>query len=51
MTIVADKYDCVFGIKTYSHNHTYAIINRTTGAIVGCESFPVAIQGANRAIA
>lgn len=51
MTIVTEKYDYVIGIDTHSRTHTYAIIDTTTGARAGCETFPVTKPGMNRAIA
>ncbi|GAA5227059.1 hypothetical protein GCM10025778_15920 [Paeniglutamicibacter antarcticus] len=50
MPIVAEEYDYVTGIDTHSRTHTYAIINTTTNAGVGCESFPVIKPGMDRAI-
>lgn len=51
MAIVAEKYDFVVGIDTHSRTHTYAIVDTTTGARVGCEAFPVTKPGMSRAIA
>ncbi|PYI67873.1 IS110 family transposase [Arthrobacter livingstonensis] len=51
MTIAAEKYAYVIGVDTHARTHTYAIINGTTGAAIGCEAFPVTTAGTKRAIA
>lgn len=51
MAIVAEIFDFVIGIDTNSRTHTYAIIDTTTGARIGCEAFPVTKSGMNPAIA
>lgn len=51
MALVAEQYDYVIGIDTHSRTHTYAIINTTSGAKIGCEAFPVTKPGMDRAIA
>lgn len=48
---MAEQYDYVTGIDTHSRTHTYVVINTTTGAKIGCETFPVTKPGMNRAIA
>lgn len=50
MTIVAEKYAYVIGVDTHAKTHTYAITDTTSGACLGCETFPVNTAGIKRAI-
>lgn len=51
MTIVAHSRSFVIGVDTHAKTHTYAVIQTTSGQLLGCRQFPATPPGMNRAIA
>lgn len=50
MTIVAHSRPFVIGVDTHAKTHTYAVIEATTGQLLGCRQFPTTAKGIARAI-
>lgn len=50
MTIVAHSRSFVIGVDTHAKTHTYAVIDTTSGQLLGCEQFPTTSPGIARAI-
>lgn len=50
MTIVAHSRPFVIGVDTHAKTHTYAVIQTTSGQLLGCQQFPTTGHGITRAI-
>jgi transposase len=50
MTIVAHSRSFVIGVDTHAKTHTYAVIQTSSGELLGCQQFPTTPQGIARAI-
>lgn len=50
MAIVAQTYRHVMGADTHARNNTVAIIDTSTGAVIGSRSFPTTAAGLARAV-
>jgi transposase len=48
--LVADTYDLLIGVDTHAANHTFAIIDATTGASAEHREFPTSPAGLRRAV-
>ncbi|WP_449374605.1 IS110 family transposase [Arthrobacter psychrolactophilus] len=50
LTIVAHFHSFVVGVDTHAHNHVFAILDATNGALLDSRSFPTTVAGINRSI-
>ncbi|KQP67805.1 transposase [Microbacterium sp. Leaf288] len=50
MTIVAHSHPFVIGVDTHAKTHTYAVVQTTSGQLLGTEEFPTTPQGIARAM-